>query len=67
MCQRHVVIYLILLGTAFGLISGDADYNVDLAKVVSVLLAGHGGLLLVNPRTDGKVDIRYIIVLMMYI
>jgi hypothetical protein len=54
----HVVIYLILLGTAFGLISGNADYNVDLAKVVSVLLAGHGGLLLVNPRTDGKFDVR---------
>ena len=56
----HVVIYLILLGTAFGLISGNANY-VDLAKVVSLLLAGHGGLLLVNPRTDGKFGIRYIV------
>ena len=48
----HVVIYLVLLGTAFGLLSGDSGYDA-LAKVVSVVLAGHGALLFLNPRIDG--------------
>lgn len=45
----HVVIYLILLGTAFGLLSGNANSEA-MAKIVSILLAGHGALLFVNPR-----------------
>ena len=49
----NVIVYLLLLGTAFGLLSGNAD-GVTLAKVVSVILAGHGGLLCLNPRIDGK-------------
>ena len=49
----HVIIYLILLGTAFGLLSGNADC-VALTKVVSIVLAGHGGLLFLNPRIDGE-------------
>ena len=46
----HITMYLILLGTAFGLIS-DSDYGA-LAKVVSILLAGHGSLLFLSPRID---------------
>lgn len=53
----HVVIYLILLGTAFGLISGNSECSA-LAKVVSILLAGHGGLLLVNPRIEGDEETK---------
>ena len=49
----HVMVYLLLLITAFGLISGNPD-GVTLAKVVSVLLAGHGSLLFLNPRIDGE-------------
>lgn len=49
----HVVIYLVLLVTAFGLLSGNSGYDA-LAKVVSVVLAGHGALLFLNPRIDGK-------------
>ena len=49
----HVVIYVVLLVTAFGLLSGDSGYDA-LAKVVSVVLAGHGALLLLNPRIDGE-------------
>ena len=49
----HVIIYLILFGTAFALLSGNSDSN-SLAKVVSILLAGHGGLLFLNPRIDGE-------------
>eukprot|EP01083_Nonionella_stella_P065164 170502_1 len=47
----HITIYLILLAAAFGLVSGNSDY-VGLAKVVSIVLAGHGGLLFLNPRID---------------
>jgi hypothetical protein len=47
----HVVMYLVLLGTAFGLLSGNADYE-NAGKVVSLLLAGHGALLFLNPRID---------------
>lgn len=50
----HVTIFLILLVTANGLLSGK-DYG-ELAKVVSILLAGHGGLLFLNPRIDGEFD-----------
>ena len=49
----HITIYLILLAAAFGLVSDNSDY-VGLAKVVSIVLAGHGGLLFLNPRIDGK-------------
>lgn len=49
----HVVIYLILLGTAFGLLSGNANSEA-MAKIVSILLAGHGALLFVNPRIVGE-------------
>lgn len=49
----HVVVYLFLLGTAFRLLNANSD-SVTLAKVVSVILAGHGGLLFLNPRIDGK-------------
>ena len=49
----HITIYLILLVAAFGLVSDNSDY-VGLAKVVSIVLAGHGGLLFLNPRIDGK-------------
>lgn len=49
----HVTIYVILLATAFGLLSGNSDYAA-LAKVVSIVLAGHGGLLFLNPRIDGE-------------
>ncbi len=45
----HVTMYLILLFTAFGLLSGNTDYEA-LAKIGSILLAGHGGLLFLNPR-----------------
>eukprot|EP00984_Skeletonema_dohrnii_P006230 scaffold2239_cov114-Skeletonema_dohrnii-CCMP3373.AAC.11 len=53
----HVIVYLLLLGTAFGLLSGNAD-GVTLAKVVSVILAGHGGLLCLNPRIDEDDDTK---------
>lgn len=49
----HLIVYVILLVTAFGLLSGDAGYDA-LAKVVSVVLAGHGALLFLNPRIDGE-------------
>ncbi|KAK1747570.1 hypothetical protein QTG54_001533 [Skeletonema marinoi] len=69
----HVIVYLLLLGTAFGLLSGNAD-GVTLAKVVSVILAGHGGLLCLNPRIDedddtkqmAKVDGGYMFVSSLY-
>ena len=54
----HVMVYLLLLVTAFGLISGNPD-GVTLAKVVSVLLAGHGSLLFLNPRIDGELHSVY--------
>ena len=47
----HIIIFLILLVNAFGLLNGNSNY-VALAKVVSVVLAGHGGLLFLNPRID---------------
>ncbi len=49
----HVLMYTLLLGAAFGLLSGSAD-GVTLAKIVSVILAGHGSLLFLNPRIDGE-------------
>lgn len=49
----HVLIYLILLGTAFSLMSGQGDYMAA-AKLISVVLCGHGALLFLNPRIDGK-------------
>ena len=49
----HVLIYLILLGTAFSLLSGQGDYMAA-AKLISVVLCGHGALLFLNPRIDGK-------------
>ncbi|KAL7477265.1 hypothetical protein ACHAW6_003078 [Cyclotella cf. meneghiniana] len=52
----HVTIFLILLVTANGLLSGK-DYG-ELAKVVSILLAGHGGLLFLNPRIDEDETIK---------
>ncbi|KAL9179123.1 hypothetical protein ACHAXT_000165 [Thalassiosira profunda] len=52
----HVVIFLVLLGTAVGMISGGSDYGA-LAKVVSLLLAGHGGLFLVR-QTDEDDDTK---------
>jgi len=69
----HVIVYLLLLATAFGLLSGNAD-GVTLAKVVSVILAGHGGLLCLNPRIDedddtkqmAKVDGGYMFVSSLY-
>lgn len=48
----HIVIYLILLVTAFGLLSGTNSDYVELAKVVSIVLAGHGALLFINPRIE---------------
>ena len=33
--------------------TGDSGYDA-LAKVVSIVLAGHGALLFLNPRIDGK-------------
>ena len=36
------------------LLNGNHPVFVDLAKVVSVILAGHGGLLFLNPRIDGE-------------
>lgn len=51
----HVVIYLVLLATAFGLLSGDSSYDA-LAKVVLVVLSGHGALLFLNPRLDGTLS-----------
>ncbi|KAL3804026.1 hypothetical protein HJC23_006417 [Cyclotella cryptica] len=54
----HVTIFLILLVTANGLLSGK-DYG-ELAKVVSILLAGHGALMFLNPRVDGEFEISYI-------
>lgn len=49
----HVLMYTLLLGAAFGLLSGSTD-GVTLAKIVSVILAGHGSLLFLNPRIDGE-------------
>lgn len=49
----HIVVYLFLLVTAFGLLNSNSDC-VTLAKVVFVILAGHGGLLFLNPRINGK-------------
>ena len=49
----HLLVYMLLLGTAFGLLSGSSD-GVTLAKIVSVILAGHGSLLFLNPRIDGE-------------
>ena len=49
----HILIYVFLLVTAYGLLSGDSGYDA-LAKVVSIVLAGHGALLFLNPRIDGK-------------
>lgn len=65
----HLIVYVILLVTAFGLLSGDAGYDA-LAKVVSVVLAGHGALLFLNPRIDddettkkmAKVDGGYMLI-----
>lgn len=54
----HVTIFLILLVTANGLLSG--KHCGELTKVVSILLAGHGGLLFLNPRIDGEFDISSI-------
>ena len=48
----HIIIFLILLLTAFGLLNGGNSDYVALAKVVSLVLAGHGGLLFLNPRID---------------
>jgi hypothetical protein len=48
----HVIIFLILLVTAFGLLNGGNSDYVALAKVISVVLAGHGALLFLNPRID---------------
>ena len=36
------------------LLNGNHPVFVDLAKVVSVILAGHGGLLFLHPRIDGE-------------
>ena len=56
----HVMVYLLLLATAFCLISGNSD-GTTLAKLVSVLLAGHGSLLFLNPRIDGELlCIKYV-------
>lgn len=49
----HMLIYLILLGTSFSLLSGQGDYMAA-AKLISVVLCGHGALLFLNPRIDGK-------------
>lgn len=54
----HVAIFAILLFTAYALLSGNSEYNA-LAKVVSIVLAGHGGLLFLNPRVGGKYDTNY--------
>lgn len=62
----HMLIYLILLGTSFSLLSGQGDYMAA-AKLISVVLCGHGALLFLNPRIDGKsasdptVDLRRIL------
>ncbi|KAL7497152.1 hypothetical protein ACHAWT_005315 [Skeletonema menzelii] len=53
----HVMVYLLLLATAFCLISGNSD-GTTLAKLVSVLLAGHGSLLFLNPRIDEDDDTK---------
>ena len=51
----HVIIYFVLLGTAVGMLSGNSEYFIPLAKVVSILLAGYGALLSFNPRVgDGE-------------
>ena len=49
----HIVVYLLLLTTSGGLIGGAADGG-TMAKVMSLLLAGHGALLFANPRIDGE-------------
>ena len=49
----HMLINLILLGTAFSLLSGQGDYMAA-AKLISIVLCGHGALLFLNPRIDGK-------------
>lgn len=49
----HVLMYTLLLGAAFGLLSGSSD-GITLAKIVSVILAGHGSLLFLKPRIDGE-------------
>ena len=49
----HLAIYLILLATSFSLLSGKSE-SIAAAKLISILLAGHGALLFLNPRIDGK-------------
>lgn len=47
----HLTVYLLLLATSFALLSGNSD-SMAAAKLLSVLFAGHGALLFVNPRAD---------------
>jgi hypothetical protein len=69
----HVLMYAILLGTAYGLLSGDWDSS-GAAKAVSIVLAGHGALLYLNPRILGddntkkmaKVDGGYMFISSLY-
>jgi hypothetical protein len=69
----HMLIYLILLGTAFSLLSGQGDYMAA-AKLISVVLCGHGALLFLNPRIDdddetkamAKIDGGYMFVSSLY-
>lgn len=49
----HLAIYLILLATSFCLLSGNANANAA-AKIIAILLSGHGALLFTNPRIDGE-------------
>ena len=49
----HLAIYLILLGTSFSLLSGTFE-PMAATKIISILLTGHGALLFLNPRIDGK-------------
>ena len=54
----HMVIYVLLLTTAGGLVGAYKDCG-TMAKVVSILLAGHGALLFANPRIDGELSMHF--------
>eukprot|EP00567_Pseudictyota_dubia_P014488 CAMPEP_0197446520 /NCGR_PEP_ID=MMETSP1175-20131217/11453_1 /TAXON_ID=1003142 /ORGANISM="Triceratium dubium, Strain CCMP147" /LENGTH=283 /DNA_ID=CAMNT_0042977653 /DNA_START=85 /DNA_END=936 /DNA_ORIENTATION=+ len=47
----HLAIYLAILATSFALLSGKFE-PMNAAKIISVLLSGHGALLFLNPRTN---------------
>jgi hypothetical protein len=49
----YLTLYLILLATSFSLLSGNGEPMVP-AKILSILLAGHGALLYLNPRINGE-------------